>query len=158
MTTLFWLPRLGDVYGQRKFFAYGMAAQALLFTIMMLTRDYYMMLISIFGSGMLYSIRQIMGFVYILELLPRKNRTLAVTVIYVTDALVYPSIVIYFWTISTNWFSLFLVAYCLSVIGAVACFYLPESPQFLIQLNQFDEALQVFRRIAKINGKLDKLN
>ena len=117
-----------------------------------------MMLISIFGSGMLYSIRQIMGFVYILELLPRKNRTLAVTVIYVTDALVYPTIVIYFWTISTNWFSLFLVAYCLSVIGAVACFYLPESPQFLIQLNQFDEALQVFRRIAKINGKLDKLN
>ena len=71
-------------------------------------------------------------YVYILELLPKKNRTLAVTVIYVTDALVYPSIVIYFWTISTNWFSLFLVAYCLSVIGAVACFYLPESPQFLI--------------------------
>ena len=125
---------------------------------MMFTRDYYMMLISIFGSGMLYSIRQIMGFVYILELVPKKNRTLAVTVIYVIDALVYPTTVIYYWIVSTNWFSLILVAYCLSVVGAVACFYLPESPQFLIQLNQFDEALQVFRRIAKINGRLDKLN
>ena len=98
----------------------------------MFTKQNYVMLIAIFGCGMLFSIRQIMGFVYILELLPKKNRTVAVTVIWVLDGLVYPIIVIYFWTISTNWFWLILVAYILSIVGAVACFFLPESPQFLI--------------------------
>ena len=90
------------------------------------------MLVAIFGCGMLYSIRQIMGFVYVLNLLPQKNRTVAVTVIYVIDGLVYPIIVVYFWTVSTNWFWIMLVAYIFSIVGAAACFLLPESPVFLI--------------------------
>ena len=94
----------------------------------MFTNQYYVMLVAIFGCGMLYSIRQVMGFVYVLNLLPQKNRTVVVTVIYVLDGLVYPITVIYFWTISTNWFWLLFVAFIFSIVGAIACFFLPESP------------------------------
>lgn len=68
--TLVWLPRLADVYGRKVLFTYGVLAQAFLYTILMFTRDFYVMLLTIFTFGLLASIRQVTGFIYFLELMP----------------------------------------------------------------------------------------
>jgi len=35
VTTILWLPRLSDMYGRKKFFAAGMAANLLLYTMLL---------------------------------------------------------------------------------------------------------------------------
>ena len=68
--TLLWLPRLADIHGRKIFFTWGTLTQAILFTILMFTRNFYVMLVTIFAFGLLASIRQVTGFIYFLELMP----------------------------------------------------------------------------------------
>ena len=59
---------------------------------------------------------------------------------------------VYFWVISKDWFYIVLVGYVLQVLSAILCFFLPESPGFLLSLNRVEETLNVFKKIAKVNG------
>ena len=41
-------------------------------------------------------------------------------------------------------------------IAAVLCWFLPESPVYLLNLNKTERAIAVMTRIAKFNGKQDE--
>lgn len=45
------------------------------------------------------------------------------------------------------------VGYIISIICFILCFYLPESPVFLIQRGRLKEAEKALQKIAKMNGK-----
>ena len=60
--------------------------------------------------------------------------------------------IIYFWVISKEWFWVVLVGYLLQIAGLIMCYFLPESPHYLLSLNRVDETFEVFRRVAKFNG------
>ena len=79
----------------------------------MFTQQFYVLLAAVFCFGALASIRQVTGFVYFLELMPRKNNTAAACVFFVIDGATYLIVAIYFWVIDTHWFYIILVAYCL---------------------------------------------
>ena len=61
-------------------------------------------------------------------------------------------VTVYFWQISKDWFYIVLLGYVLQVLSAILCFFLPESPAFLLSLNRVEEALNIFKRIARVNG------
>ena len=99
-----------------------MVLQVIFYTAIMFTRNYYVMLISIFIFGTLISFRNSIGFIYFLELVPKKNRAAAGTAYCVIDGLVYPFLVIYFWKISKDWFWLLLIGYAFQIMGCICSF------------------------------------
>ena len=72
-STLLWLPRLSDKHGRKMIFAYGMIAQTICMVFLMITKSVYAVLITIFALGALTTIRINIGFLWLMELLPKKN-------------------------------------------------------------------------------------
>jgi len=70
-STLLWLPSMGDKYGRKNLFAFGCLLNVLMYTIMMITKDLNMMIFSIFVQGALNSIRVNIGYLYLLEMMPK---------------------------------------------------------------------------------------
>ena len=71
--TLLWVPRFADRYGRKVMLTWGLAFNAVLYTVLMLTSNFYVMLFTIFFFGAMASIRQITGFIYFLEMMPKQN-------------------------------------------------------------------------------------
>ena len=98
--TTLWLPRLADTIGRRKIFLIGVSVQTILFTSIAFTKQFYVMLATIFLFGGISAIGWMVSFVYFLELMPEKWHTLACCVWSIADSLVYTVDVFYFWFFS----------------------------------------------------------
>lgn len=153
--TLLWLPGFADRHGRRKLYFYGMIINLALYTILMLTRSLIFMNFVWFFFGLLTSIRSNIGYVYLVEMMPKKSQTYVTTFWNVQEALIYFFSVIYFWKISQHWQWIVLVGYCWNVISVICLFWTPESPRFLVAVGQLDEARASFRKIAWCNGRED---
>ena len=68
------------------------------------------------------------------------------------EALAFLSVCTYFYCISKWWHYIEIPSVSLALLGVVVCYFLPESPRFLVSQNRFDEARKVFGTIAKHNG------
>ena len=71
--TLFWAPRLGDIYGRKKLFAISMVCDLILLTTLLLSSSLNMLIAIIFSLGMLTSLRISVGYIYMMELIPKKG-------------------------------------------------------------------------------------
>lgn len=70
--TLLWLPSFADKYGRRRFFWAAMILDLLLFVGLLITTNLIVMICIWFSFGLLCSLRSNVGYVYLMELLPRK--------------------------------------------------------------------------------------
>ena len=85
----------------------------MLYTILIFTKSFYMMLFTIFCFGLLASIRQVIGWVYFMELFPKSNQTTVACTFTIIDGLTYMVVCVYFWAVSKHWFYIIFVAYIL---------------------------------------------
>lgn len=69
--TLLWVPRLGDIYGRKQIFAVTMAFSVFLYAILMTTESLNVMILVSGLFGMLTSVRENIGFIYLVELFPK---------------------------------------------------------------------------------------
>ena len=69
--TLLWLPAIADRKGRKMIFWVGQVIDLGLFTGLMLTHDLVVMIILFFCFGAMSSIRVNVGYVYLMELLPK---------------------------------------------------------------------------------------
>ena len=152
-STLLWLPRFGDKFGRQKVFATGMTLTLIMYTLLLWTTNYYVMLGSIFAQGTLTSIRINVGWIYLIEMMPKHVRTRIGTFYGSLDACVYLMATIYFWKIGKDWFYFGLIGYVLCIISAVGAWFLPESPLYLCEKGQMYELERSLKAIAKLNGK-----
>ena len=129
--TLLWVPGLADKFGRQKVFRFGMACDFLCYNSLMFTHNVYVMLATIFCFGMLSSIRINVGYVYLLELMPKKRATFYGTLWNNCECVIYPLATIYFWQINKHWIYFTSIGYCFSLYSAIASFFLPESPRWL---------------------------
>ena len=95
--TLLWVPRLADRVGRRPVFKVGMVGDFLLYNMLMITQNIHVMLVTIFLFGLLCSIRLNVGYVYLVELMPKNRATFYGTLWNNFDCAIYPLAVIYFW-------------------------------------------------------------
>ena len=130
-----------------------MTAQAILYTILMFSQHYYLMLAGCFAFGLNASVIWVVGYVFCFELMPNDSKSTVGSLISMIDGTTYLLLVIYFWKISKQWFWIILIGYIYNVLGAVLCWWLPESPAFLFSLNRYEEAAEVFAKIALVNKK-----
>ena len=105
-----------------------------------------------FGSGLLATTRGTCGYVYMVELMPKKAHA-AVTATYnVMDSFIYVVAILYFWTISIDWFWYCLIGFVWQLVSLVLLLWVPESPRYLIKAGKFEKAKKAFKQIAKINN------
>ena len=72
---MLWLPTLSDKYGRWIFYSSGVALDSMIYLMVSLLSNIDFAIVAIFVYGILTSIRMNIGFVYLMELVPRQNRT-----------------------------------------------------------------------------------
>lgn len=74
-STLLWMPQISDRIGRKTMFVYALAANVALFTVIMFTRSFISMMISMFLVGFFNSAKFGVGWPYLLELVPMSSRS-----------------------------------------------------------------------------------
>ena len=120
-------------------------------TIMLFTHSIDVMFAIVFGIGALTTLRVNIGYIWLMELLPKKHQTTVGAGFNVISGFTVIMGATYFKFISKNWLYLVLVGYTLNFIALVTCFFLPESPRLLLALNRTKEAYNSLQWIAKWN-------
>lgn len=105
--------------------------------VILIVRNYYVVLVSVGMMGFMH-IKQTLGFVYMLELIPDKQRTTACTIINIFDAMTMVISSAYYLLISQDWIYLQIVAFTVGLLFVVFCNPIfPESPLFLISRGKY---------------------
>ena len=151
--TLLWLPSFGDKYGRRKIYWIGNLLTTAIFTVVLISKSFWLTVSMIFLLGTLKSIRISIGYTYCMELIGAPYRTFYGTLWNVNEGLIFLWATIYYWRIDKNWFPLVAFGYSLAVIATIFIYFLPESPVYLINKGLFGEAKKSLDYIAKKNGK-----
>lgn len=152
-STLLWVPLLSDKYGRKPFFVWGQVLQFALMTVQMVTHNVMIMLAVIFAQGALTTIRINIGYLWLMELLPKRHQTAVGSGWNVYESFCVMVGPLYFGFVSNKWFYLVLVGYIEQVICLATCFFLPESPRLLVAMNRLGAAQESFRAIAGWNRK-----
>ena len=139
-STLLWLPSFGDKYGRRKIFWIGNIVTLGIFTVLMVSKSFWLTVSMIFLNGAFESIRLSIGYNYCMELIGASYRTFYGTIWNVNEGLVYLWATIYFWQIDKHWFPLIAFGYSLCVLSNILVYFFPESPVYLINKGLFREA------------------
>ena len=108
---------------------------------------------SLFFIGALSSVRIIVGFTYMLELIGAPYRTMYGTLWGINENLVYLWATLYFWKVGKNVFPLLALGYGINIVAVVGVYFLPESPVYLIKKGNLEEARKSLEFIARVNGK-----
>ncbi|VDN27968.1 unnamed protein product [Gongylonema pulchrum] len=93
--------------------------------------------------------------VYLVEILPKKDRIWVTTVISWSPNVILFAIIAYH---SKNWRTLAIASSLLALPGVFLFIIAFESPRWLIEKGHIDRAHDVLRRIAKFNGQSDITN
>jgi hypothetical protein len=137
-------------------FAINSIINSVLYTLLMSTSDMYAMIAILFAQGFINSIRINVGYVYMIELMPKRHEVTIGTVWNCVEGLIYLQATIYFYYISKDWFNFVMVGYCFQLISAVAVWWLPESPIFLLNTGRYKEMKDSLKTIAEWNEAVDK--
>ena len=106
-----------------------------------------------FCFGGLCSVNLGVGYVYLMELLPKKVQTGVTSWLNVQEAFVYVFVTIYYWKISRHWFWLVFFGFAVHLLGCILLLWVPESPRYLIAAGRLEEARRAFAVVARINKK-----
>ena len=152
-STLLWLPAIADKKGRRMLYWIGMIIDLALFTGLLLTQELLVMIFIQFCNGAMSSIRVNVGYVYLMELMPKKAQTPVTSGRFTEEAFIYVLATLYFWKISKHWFYFVFIGYIWNIISVIGMYWLPESPRYLMNIGKYEEAKKVFQYIAKLNRK-----
>ena len=111
------------------------------------------MILCWFLQGMNNSIRTNIGYVYLMEMMPKKWRTGVTSGLFIFETFIYVLATFYFWKISVHWQGIVIIGYVCQVICVGTMFLLPESPQYLIKKGKLDQAREALEKVAKWNKK-----
>ena len=151
LLTLPILPPLADKYGRRRFWVAGRILECILYSVLMFTRSWTVMLCVMTGFGMMSTTRLTIGITYLQELFPKSHQTYILVTMFVECALIYVACTLYFWIISKDWFSFVLIGYILCILTTLVTFLVPESPRLLFSLGHIEQGKATLDRIAWYN-------
>ena len=98
------------------------------------------------------------SFLFLMELLPKAQQVLVGTSLQVMNSLVIVIACVYFSKISKNWIWLEIMGCILGITSMIGCYFLPESPKFLISRKRYNEARASINWIAKFNYQKEYFN
>ena len=112
--TLAFVPRLGDIYGRKRLFIIGMACDLIIYSIVIITNKLNVMITMMFFFGAFTSIRIAIGYIYVMELTPKKGQTLFGIIFCVVEGSILVWAILYFtMSVSKNWLYYAMIGYCM---------------------------------------------
>lgn len=122
---------------------------------MMLTGSLDVTLLVSFAMGMLSSIRVNIGFIYMSELMPASKQVALGSFWNILEGSIYVVATFYFWKISTDWFFFVAIGYSVQLFSvfAFAFWKIPESPRYLLEVQDLDGLRESLEVIAQTNGR-----
>ena len=102
--TLLWVPRLGDVYGRKWMIAYNNCVSFVLYIATMYAPNVYVLGAVLFTWGIFNSCRTNIAFMYMLELMPKKQQNLIGTIWNCFEGSINLFATYWFMKISLNWY------------------------------------------------------
>lgn len=145
-------PRLSDLYGRKKIFYFGLIAYVCVVTFIVIFTNQYLYYCMIFLIGFGGAARMQCGYLYLSEMLPKRWGSIVTSIglVFVSESVAMGSV--YFWFISKYWRPFEIFGIGLAVLTISSVFWMPESPRFYLGQKRYDEAMDSFKNIAKING------
>jgi MFS family permease len=119
--------RLGDVYGRKGIFIISMVASIIIYAAAIVSTNLYLTIFLFFALGLTVG-KQMIGYVYLLDFIPNKNKPFIGTCCLVVDASTLILLPVYFRFISKDWFWLHIGGVSILSLATVGAFFLPESP------------------------------
>ena len=144
-------------YGRRINMLIGTWLTVIVFTSMVFVTNLYIKYIFVFLHGFLY-LKNVQSFVLTTELVYTKHRVYVTTALLALNAMIFPISAFYFRFISKEWLYLFIAFLIITFIIAILSHFVPESPVFLAEKEKYEEAKEVIKRMAKMNGKTELLS
>lgn len=143
------LARMGDLYGRKKVFLFGMACQLIATCGLLVSTSEVANYLLLLVLGWAVTGKQFVGYSYLIELQPKSKQVLIGSAEFMFEAVAYFSVCAYFYWVSKYWQFVMLPTIALALLGAILThFYLPESPRYLISQHKYDQARGVFQVIS----------
>ena len=133
---LLWMPRLSDTCGRKQIFTSGLLLDLLLYLVLFLVHDLEVVIGVLFCYGITASMRLIVGFVYLTELLPKASHTLVLTIWLITNGCFALCATLYL-NHEYPLDDLIYVSLYLQATSLIGSYLLPESPKLLIDLSRY---------------------
>ena len=149
--TVMFVPRYSDKTGRKRIYWVGLIIDIGLYFCFFVARSLTFMYIVLFSFGATSVARTQIGWVYLMELTPKRDQVLIGTCWGVISAMIFIFSTVYFWVLSKNWMFLAAIGFVLHIFAAVSCYFLPESPHILGQLNRLEKCRESLSIIARIN-------
>ncbi len=144
--------RLGDIYGRKGITVISMVASIIIYAALMISTNLYLTIFLFFVFGLTVG-KSMIGYVYLLDFIPNKNKALIGTIVLVCDAMTQIILSGYFRFISKDWIWIHIAGISVLTVATIGAFFLPESPQFYYCKGDFHNAEKIVKMIAKVNGK-----
>ena len=110
---MYWLPKYADRFGRRSFFILICLANTILYTLLMIGNSMYLMMLVLFGFGLVTSGRAVVGWMYMMELIPLNDADLFGTVFQGINSSIYTVATLYFWFFCKDWWYFTSIGYIL---------------------------------------------
>lgn len=146
------VPRLADLYGRRLPLIASSLFQFLIYFGIFFSNSYLFTVALILVFGFCGAGRSVVGYLYLLELVPGDWKTLAGTSLHSMNSMTFIISAIYFWFISKDWRWIILSALIANGLTALAMVFIPESPAYLYSSRDFDKTRDSLNKIARLNG------
>ena len=127
------IPRISDLYSRKKIFILGMWLDVALFIAIFLCKSLDLMIAITFMFGLATTIRVNVGFVYMMELMPKRLQGFYSSAYNTLEGSVLLLATLYFWFVSKHWFYFSLIGFSFAIYSGVSAFFVPESPRLLIE-------------------------
>ncbi len=128
----FIFPRVADIIGRKPVVCLSLLIQTFAYIGLFFSKSIYVTYAFMFLFGIASVGRCSISFLYLMELLPKAQQVLVGTLLQVNNSLVAVIGCLYFWKMSKNWLWLEIAACISGVIPMICCYFMPESPKFLI--------------------------
>lgn len=142
---------VADVYGRQISTRIGMITHCVAFTLMVFISDVYVRYALLFICGLIGSIRCSVSYLAGCEFLLKPHQIYFSSLTQMLNAFSPMIMALYFWKISKHHEYFYYVALGVALLGSINCFYIPESPRWLVNKNK--DAKKVLNQIAEINNK-----
>lgn len=143
----FVIPRMADIYGRRPMYIFGLIKFIASCVGLILSTDIRAMYVFLFLGGLSEAGRCYVGYVYAIEIVPKRMQSLAGLVYWLGPAAGKIFVCLYFMlSKQKDWMIMPLIAITISVISLLlTVVFLPESPRFLYAKKRYPEAQKILR-------------